>query len=62
MIYDGRMMFIEIRQLVFIGFFVNGLVKSLLHPYIFFVNLTSAFCSSLCAASMYRHPSASEGT
>lgn len=61
MICDGKMMCIEIRQLVFIGFFVNGTEKSLLHLN-FFVNLTSAFCSSLCAASMYRHPSASEGT
>ena len=38
MICDGKMMCIEIRQLVFIGFFVNGTEKSLLHLN-FFVNV-----------------------
>ena len=55
-------MCIEIRQLVFIGFFGKRSRKVIVTSLNFFVNLTSAFCSSLCAASMYRHPSASEGT
>ena len=43
-------------------FFCKRYRKVIVTSLNFFVNLTSAFCSSLCAASMYRHPSASEGT